>query len=263
MTDVSTVPGRVAVVTGAGRGIGRAIALRLAEAEATVVLAGRDETALQETGDLLDKTGARWLVSPVDVSDDASVERFAGDVQRRAGVPDIVVCNSGVGGPSAPLWELDRHGWDETFAVNVTGIFLTLRAFLPGMTARGSGSAVLIGSMTGKRPLAHRTPYAASKLALVGLARTVALDAGRFGVRVNVVSPGFVEGERLDWVFDTQAAAQGTTSAQIRRQMLAEMPTGRFVQARDIADAVLFLAGPGSASITGADLNVTGGFVTY
>ncbi|GAA2826167.1 hypothetical protein GCM10010522_50000 [Kribbella solani] len=123
----------------------------------------------------------------MDVSDEQSVRRFGRETRERFGVPDVVVCNSGVGGPSGLLWELELADWEQTFDVNVTGTFLTLREFMPGMIERGSGSAVLIGSMTGKRPLAGRTPCAASKLALVGLARTLALEAGPDGVRVNVV----------------------------------------------------------------------------
>lgn len=166
--------GQVVVVTGGGRGIGRAIALRLAVVGATVVLGGRDITALRKTGALIDdlrdeSAGTGWQAIELDVTDEGSVAAFAAETRERAGTPDAVVCNSGIGGPSAPLWQLDRAGWEETFAVNVTGTFLTLRAFLPAMIARGSGSAVLIGSMTGKRPLAGRTPYAAGKLALVGL----------------------------------------------------------------------------------------------
>lgn len=254
---------RIAVVTGAGRGIGRRIAQRLAEAGATVALGGRGREALRETADLISVAGGRSIVSPVDVTDESSVAAFAADVAGRAGRADVVVCNSGIGGPAAPIWSIEPADWDATFAVNVTGAFLTLRAFLPAMVEARHGSVVLIGSMTGKRPLAHRTPYGASKMALVGLARAAALDAGPHGVRVNVVSPGFVDGERLDWVIEAQAAATGAAVEQARAEMLAGIPTGRFVTARDVAGAVAFLAGDESASITGADLNVTGGLVMH
>lgn len=251
---------RLAVVTGAGRGIGRAIAIRLAADGLSVVLGGRDQEALRETAEKLDGEG---FPVPLDVSDEGSVVAFANGVHQRFGSPEVVVCNSGVGGPTAPLWELDLAGWEETFAVNVTGTFLTLRAFLPGMIARGNGSAVLIGSMTGKRPLAGRTPYAAGKSALVGLARTLALEAGPYGVRVNVVSPGFVEGPRLGWVIEAQAATTGTEAESLRARLQQDVPLRSFVAAEDVADAVAFLASEKARSVTGADLNVTGGLVMY
>lgn len=255
--------GRTAVITGAGQGIGRAIARRLGAASATVVLTGRHRTTLEATGRLLDELGAGWLVVPADVTDEAAVHELAAQTADRVGTPDIVVCNSGIGGPSAPLWEVQPADWEQTMAVNVTGAFLTLRAFLPGMVERGSGSVVLIGSMTGKRPLLHRSPYAASKLALVGLCRTAALDAAPSGVRVNLVSPGFVEGDRLDWVVDAQAGAVGDATEAVRERMRAEIPLRTFVRTEDVAESVLFLAGDSSAAITGADLNVSAGLVMY
>ncbi|GAA0624946.1 SDR family oxidoreductase [Kribbella sandramycini] len=247
-----------AVVTGAGRGIGRAIAVRLAADGAEVVLGGRDVAALNETAALI---GDRAHVVPVDIGVEESVASFGERTRALIGTPDVVVCNSGIGGPSGPLWTLDLADWQQTLDVNVTGTFLTLRAFLPGMVERGSGGVVLIGSMTGKRPLAGRTPYAASKLALVGLARTLAVECGPHGVRVNVVSPGFVAGPRLDWVIDAQAELSGRDAGAVRAELLAGVPLERFVAPEEVADAVGYLAS--SAAVTGADLNVSGGLVMY
>ncbi|GAA1585538.1 SDR family oxidoreductase [Kribbella sancticallisti] len=245
-----------AVITGGGKGIGGSIAARLAADGASVIVGGRDLEALRETADRL---GDAVHALPVDVTDHHSVEVFQQLAEQAIGVPDVVVCNSGISGPAGPLWELDESGWNETFNVNVTGTFRTLRVFLPGMIARGSGSVILVGSMTGKRPLAGRTPYAAAKLALVGLARTLALEAGPYGVRVNVVSPGFVAGTRLDWVIDAQAAMAGGGPDDVREQLERQIPLHRFVAADDVAAAVAFLAGDEARSVTGADINVTGG----
>jgi NAD(P)-dependent dehydrogenase (short-subunit alcohol dehydrogenase family) len=249
-----------AVVTGAGRGIGRAIAVQLASGGAELVLGGQDEAALQETAQLI--AGPAHVV-PVDISDEHSVELFGRRTKDLVGTPDVVVCNSGIGGPSGPLWTLDLASWNETLDVNVTGTFLTLRAFLPGMVARGEGCAILVGSMTGKRPLAGRTPYAASKLALVGLARTLAVECGPHGVRVNIVSPGFVAGSRLNWVIEAQSEVHGKDPAAVRSEMLGDVPLQRFVTAEDVAAAVSYLASSQAAAITGADLNVSGGMVMY
>jgi NAD(P)-dependent dehydrogenase (short-subunit alcohol dehydrogenase family) len=253
----------VAVVTGAGRGIGREIALALAGAGADVALAGRDRVTLEATAEVAAGAGAATLCAPTDVTSEEQLETFAAAAIDRFGVVDALIANSGVGGPSGPLWELDREAWEETFAVNVTGVFLTARAFLPSMLERGRGSVVVIGSMTGKRPLWGRTPYAASKLALVGLVRTLAVEAAPSGVRVNLVSPGPVAGERMDWVFRAQAEGRGISVEEAREEMVSQIPIGRLIEPREVADAVVSLTLGTLSAVTGADLNVSGGMVMY
>ncbi|HET9672766.1 MAG TPA: SDR family NAD(P)-dependent oxidoreductase [Actinomycetota bacterium] len=253
----------VAVVTGAGRGIGRAIALAFAGAGGDVVLAGRDPSTLEATAEVAAGAGAATLCVRTDVTSEGEVSALATAASERFGAVDTVVPNSGVGGPSGPLWELDRAGWDETFAVNVTGVFLTARAFLPAMLDRRRGSIVVLGSMTGKRPLWGRSPYAASKLALVGLVRTLALETAGRGVRVNLVSPGPVEGDRMDWVFRAQAKGRGITPEEARAEMVTQLPIGRLVEADEVASAVLSLASGELSAVTGVDLNVSGGMVMY
>jgi NAD(P)-dependent dehydrogenase (short-subunit alcohol dehydrogenase family) len=255
--------GRTAVVTGAGRGIGREIALALANQGARVVLAGRSLDGLEGTRDKVEAGGGTALVVPTDITHRDEVATLAERVTGTVGPCDVLVCNSGVGGPSAPLWEVDPSEWEETFAVNVTGTFLCCRQFLPQMVQRGSGSVVVVGSMTGKRPLVNRSPYAASKTALIGLVRTLAVETGRYGVRVNLVSPGAVEGERIEWVIARQAEAQGITPEQAREQFTSASALGRLVPASDVADTVVFLASDASRSVTGEDINVSAGTVMY
>lgn len=197
-----------------------------------------------------------------DVTSLGELEELAAATLERFGAVDALVANSGIGGPSGPLWELDPAAWEETFAVNVTGVFLTCRSFLPWMIERG-GSVVVIGSMTGKRPLRGRSPYGASKMALVGLVRTLALEAAPFGVRVNLVSPGLVAGDRIEWVFRAQAEARGLTVEQVREEFLRQIPTGRLVEPSEVADVVVQLALTGNSAVTGIDVNVTGGMVMY
>jgi NAD(P)-dependent dehydrogenase (short-subunit alcohol dehydrogenase family) len=253
----------VAVVTGAGRGIGREIALALAGAGADVVLAGRDPSTLDAVAEVAAGVGAATLCVPTDVTSEEQLEALAASALDRFGSVDALIANSGIGGPSGPLWELDREAWEETFAVNVTGVFLSARAFLPSMLERGRGSIVVIGSMTGKRPLWGRTPYAASKLALVGLVRTLAVEAAPSGVRVNLVSPGPVAGERMDWVFRAQAEGRGISVEEARSDMVAQIPIGRLIEPREVADAVVALTLGTLSAVTGADLNVSGGMVMY
>ncbi|MGY1710470.1 SDR family NAD(P)-dependent oxidoreductase [Geodermatophilus sp. SYSU D00758] len=255
--------GRVAAVTGAGTGIGRAIALRLAAEGADVVLTGRSTGAMEQVAAEVQAAGRRALAAPLDLRDPASVEAAARTADEAFGPVDVLVCNSGVGGPSVPLVEMPLAEWEDTLRVNVTGTMLTCRAFLPGMLARGSGSVVVIGSVTGKRPLVDRTAYAASKTALIGLVRTLAWEVGPSGVRVNLVSPGGVEGPRIAWVLEQQAAARGIPVEQARAEFTSGAPLQRLVEAGEVAAAVAFLASPGAAGITGEDLNVSAGLVMY
>jgi len=253
----------VAVVTGSGRGIGREIALALARNGSDLVLAGREVATLEATAGTAAMAGAASVCVPTDVASESQVAVLAEASLDRFGAVDALVASSGVGGPSGPLWELDRESWDDTFAVNVTGVFLCARAFLPGMLARKSGSIVVIGSMTGKRPLWGRTPYAASKLALVGLVRTLAVETATFGVRVNLVSPGPVAGDRMDWVFRSQAEGRGISVDDVRAETVAQIPIGRLVEPGEVAAAVVSLALGDLSAVTGIDLNVSGGMVMY
>jgi NAD(P)-dependent dehydrogenase (short-subunit alcohol dehydrogenase family) len=251
--------GKTVLVTGAGNGLGRAIALRLGAAGARVVLAARTVTALHAVGEEVAARGGEPVVVPTDVCDPGQVDRLA----EAAGDVDLLVSNSGVAGPTARLWDVAPEDWDATLAVNVTGVYHVCRALMPGMVARRSGSVVVIGSATGKSPLAARAPYAASKAALIGLVRTLAVDAGPYGVRVNLVSPGPIEGERLEQVIEQQAVARAVTAADVREQMLARAPLRRFTAAADVAEAVAFLGGDRGRAISGEDLNVSGGWVMH
>lgn len=255
--------GKVAVVTGAGRAIGRQIALCFAAEGAHVALLARSAGALEQVAASIREAGREALVVPTDLRDPGAIAEAADRTLRTFGRVDALVNNSGVGGPSAPLWEIQPEDWEETFRVNVTGTYLCCRAFLPAMIERGQGSVVMIGSVTGKRPLVDRTPYAASKMALVGLVRTLAHEVGPLGVRVNLISPGGVEGERLNWVLDRQAQAEGISREQARERFASASPLRQLVAADDIAHAAAFLASSRAASITGEDMNVNAGIAMY
>lgn len=254
---------KIAVITGGGQGLGRVIALACAREGADLVLASRSVEALQETRVEVESLGRQALVVPTDIRYEDSVRNLAEQALAHFGRVDILVNNTGITGPTAPLWEITPAEWEETFAVNVTGAYLCCRAFLPAMIERRSGSILFISSMTGKRPLFGRSPYAAGKLALVGLARTLAWEAGPYGIRVNVVSPGPIEGERVERVIRNQAQAEGISEDEARRRFTSNSPLGRLVPPGDIADAVVFLVSDKAASITGEDLNVSAGTVMY
>jgi NAD(P)-dependent dehydrogenase (short-subunit alcohol dehydrogenase family) len=255
--------GRVTVITGASQGIGAVIAATFAGAGDRLVLAARNQAGLNQTADAARDLGAEVLVVPTDITDPDQVEQLASTTHQEFGPPEVLINNSGIGGPSGEMWTLDLTDWRQTFAVNVEGVFLVSKAFLPSMVEQGRGSVVIIGSITGKRPLWGRTPYAAAKAALIGLARTLAVEAGPYGVRVNLLSPGFVAGPRLDWVINAQAEGRGITTEEAQGEMEAESPLHRLTEAEDVARAALFLASDAASAITGADLNVNSGVVMY
>lgn len=263
MKEPAMLKDKVAVVTGGGQGIGRVIALTLAGAGADIVLAARSREPLEATRAEIEALGREALVVPTDVRHEESVQALAEQALAHFGRVDILVNNAGITGPTAMLWEVTPAEWEETFAVNVTGPYLCCRAFLPSMIERRAGSIIFISSMTGKRPLVGRATYAAGKLALVGMARTLAWETGPYGIRVNVISPGAVEGERVERVIREQARVEGISLEESRRHFTGNSPLGRMVPPQNIADAVLFLASDAAASITGEDLNVSAGTVMY
>ncbi len=254
---------KVAIISGGGRGIGREIALAYARVGADVVLAARTVGAMEQTKTEIEAIGRQALVVSTDLRQPESVQSLAKQTVDRLGRVDVLVNNSGVGGPSAPLWEIELADWEETFAVNVRGTYLCCKAFLPSMIERRSGSIIIIGSMSGKRPLLNRTPYAASKMALVGLARTLAWETGPYNIRVNVISPGAVEGNRIEWVIHRQAESQGISPEEARRQFTGASPLDKLTSPVDVANAAIFLASDMAAAVTGEDINVSAGLVMY
>jgi NAD(P)-dependent dehydrogenase (short-subunit alcohol dehydrogenase family) len=259
---VNARPAPVAVVTGANRGIGRAITVALAAAGFTVAASARDPASLVGTVSAAEAAGGTAVPVACDVCDEASVAELA-DRAGQLGPVRAVVANAGIAGPTAPLHEITLADWRETIATDLDGVFLTFRAFIPAMIERRDGSLIAISSMTGKRPLYGRTPYAAAKMGVIGLVRTLATELGPHNVRVNAICPGLVAGPRIEAVLARQAAARGITEEQARAEADGLSPLRRMVTAEEVAAACVFLASGGSASITGEDLNVAAGVVMY
>jgi NAD(P)-dependent dehydrogenase (short-subunit alcohol dehydrogenase family) len=252
----------VAAVTGANRGIGRAIAVGLAASGFTVAAGARDPASLAGTVAEAGKADGTVVPLACDVRDEASVAAMAAGAEA-LGPVQAVVANAGVAGPTRPLHELTLADWRDTLATDLDGVFLTFRAFIPGMIERRGGSLIAISSMTGKRPLHDRTPYAAAKMGVIGLVRTLATELGPYNIRVNAVCPGPVAGPRIDQVIRSQAAARGITEEQARAAFTGASPLGRLVEAGEVAAACVFLASDDSAAVTGEDLNVAAGVVMY
>jgi len=256
------VTDRVAVVTGGNRGIGRAIAVALAADGFAVAVTARDTDALADTVAAIAADGGTALALPCDVRDEESVATMA------RGVADLgrvhtVVANAGIAGPTAPLHEIQLAEWRDCLATDLDGVFLTFRAFVPAMIESGAGSLIAISSMTGKRPLHGRTPYAAAKMGVIGLVRTLAVELGPHGIRVNAVCPGAVAGPRIDDVIRRQAATRGITEDEALLAFTGASPLARLVKANEVAAACAYLASDAAASITGEDLNVSAGVVMY
>jgi NAD(P)-dependent dehydrogenase (short-subunit alcohol dehydrogenase family) len=251
------------VITGGGQGIGRGIALAMAREGAQVVLAARTLANLEEVTAEIEAQGGKALAIQTDLRVPESIEALAQQTLESLGHVDILVNNSGIAGPMTELWKIDPADWDETFDVNVKGVFLTCRAFLPSMIERRSGSVLVVGSPSGKRPLHGRTAYTTAKLGLVGLVRTLAWEVGPYGLRVNLISPSGPDGPRMDAVIRGQAETRGLTYEQARQEFLDLSALGRFTPVEDIGNAAVFLASDESGSTTGEDLNVSGGLVMY
>jgi NAD(P)-dependent dehydrogenase (short-subunit alcohol dehydrogenase family) len=256
------VTNRVAVVTGGNRGIGRAIAVALAADGFAVAVTARDTDAMADTVAAIEADGGTALALPCDVRDEESVATMARDVAD-LGQVHTVVANAGIAGPTVPLHEIQLAEWRNCLATDLDGVFLTFRAFIPAMIESGAGSLVAISSMTGKRPLHGRTPYAAAKMGVIGLVRTLAVELGPHGIRVNAVCPGAVAGPRIDDVIRRQATMRGITEDEALLAFTGASPLARLVKADEVAAACAYLASDAAASITGEDLNVSAGVVMY
>lgn len=249
------------VLTGAASGLGRELSLGLAGAGYPVVGLGRSRDALAAVEAEVSERGGSFR----GVVGDARDRGVLAEALRIADETGLygVIANAGIAGPTAPIEEVSDEEWQETFEVNVTAVYRLCAEAAGRLRQRGRGRIVIVGSVTGKRPLPGRTPYAASKLALVGLARTLAVELGPAGTTVNVVSPWMLEGARLDRVIEKQAALRGLAPARVEEEMLAGTATGLAVSADDVLAAIEYLLDPRSRNITGQDINVSSGAVMY
>lgn len=246
--------GRTALVTGGGSGLGAAIARALHAHGATVVVVGRRPEPLQS---LCASLGTRATWHACDVADPASVTALVGALEGTA--VSILINNAGIAGPVAPLTEIDVEEWDAVFDVNVRGVFLLCRAFLPPMVERACGDVINLASVSGKRPLIRRTPYAASKMAVIGLTSTLAFEVGPAGVNVNSLSPGPVAGPRMERNFTLESQRTRTTYAAAMDAFVSRAALGRMVTEDEVGAAVIaMLAMPG---MCGADIDLSAGMV--
>ena len=247
-----TGPQRV-LITGGESGIGRAMADAFRKDGALVHVADVDGTADQPPG---------GGFTAADVSDPSDVDRLFDDVMAGLGGLDVLCANVGIAGPTGPVEELEASDWDRTMAVNVRSTFLCCRRAVPLLRETGGGSILLTASTAGITGYPMRSPYAASKYAVVGLGQTLAMEVGELGIRVNVICPGSVDGERMDGVIAAESAATGVPEANLRTGYEKQVSMRTFVEGRDIGAMAVFLASPAARFVNGQTISVDGGLET-
>jgi NAD(P)-dependent dehydrogenase (short-subunit alcohol dehydrogenase family) len=247
------------LVTGGGRGIGRAIALAFAAPGATVAIAARTPAQLDETARAIEQRGATALALPLDVTDEQAVARAFEAIDRACGSTlDVLVNNAGVGG-GLPIHETDTESWRRILETNVWGTFLVSRHAVPLM---GQGGRIInMSSVLGRFGVPGYTAYCASKHAVIGFTRALALELVTRGVTVNAVCPGWVETDMSAQGMRAGAAMMGVTVEEFKRQAIGAVPINRMIQPEEVANLVKFLASPGAAAITGQTYNICGGQV--
>jgi len=247
-------PARTCLVTGASRGIGAAVAARLASDGHRVALLGRDAEALEAVAGSLPSP----LVVPADVTDPDAVEAAIARVEREWGPVEVLVSNAGTGF-AAPLVETSDGDWARMLELNLTAPFRLVRRVLPAMTERGWGRIVVVASVVAKRGESQVAAYTAAKHGVLGLVRAAAAEVARSGVTVNAVCPGYVDTPMTDGTVAAVAARTGRTEDEARAVLARRQPIGRLVDPAEVAEAVAFCLVNGA--VTGQGINVDGGTV--
>lgn len=249
---------RTAVITGGGRGVGAAVAARLARDGVRVLVAARTAAQVEDVAARLRGEGYAADAEACDVADPASVERLAARAQERLGQVDILINNAGVA-LAAALHKTSLDDWNRLFAVNATGAFLCLKAFLPGMIDRRWGRVVNVASIAGLSADRYIAAYAASKHALVGLTRAAAAETAAHGVTVNAVCPGYLATDMTSESIARISRATGRSGEQALEAILQTTPQRRLIDPDEVAAAIAYLCGDAARGVNGETLVIDGG----
>lgn len=242
------------LVTGGAAGIGKCVADRFLAKGAQVAICDADPDAVGAFA----RANPKAVAETVDVTDDAAMDAFLARVTAEFGGIDLVHANAGIGGPAGTIDEIGFDDWRRTIDVTLLGTYLTCRWAAPIMRQQGGGVMVLMSSTAGILPFPYRSPYAAAKWGIVGLTKTLAMELGPHGVRVNCICPGPVAGARIDRVIAREAAARGVDEQVVRDRFVERLSLRSWIEADDIANMVEFLASPAGAKISGQALAVDG-----
>ena len=252
--------GKVAIVTGGGRGIGRAIARRFAAEGAAVLVAARTETEIRAVAEEITRSGRHAAYVTADVARETECAHIVAATRERFGRVDILVNNAGDYGPVKPIEEVATDEWDRVIVVHLRAAFLLTRAVLPEMYGRGSGVILNISSLSAKSAFPWGAPYAAAKAGILGLTRTTAAEGARRGVRVNAICPGPVTETKMSKDLGAILAKRlGISEKDQLEGFLQSILQGRGQTADEIAAAAAFLASEQASAIVGQSLNVDGG----
>ncbi|MEZ4615871.1 MAG: SDR family oxidoreductase [Caldilineaceae bacterium] len=242
------------IITAAATGIGRVITETLLAAGARVHVCDINREALAS----LQTIHSAVTTTVADVADPTQVDQLFADAQTALGGLDILINNAGIAGPTGPVETLSLEAWETTLAVNITGQFLCTQRAVPMIKAAGGGLIVNLASAAGVFAFPNRTPYAASKWAVVGFTKSLAMELGPHNIRVNAICPGLVEGERIDRVIAAKAEAEGRSLDETRTQITRQNSMRTFVTAQDVANMILFLASSAGSKISGQALQIDG-----
>jgi NAD(P)-dependent dehydrogenase (short-subunit alcohol dehydrogenase family) len=246
--------GKRVVLTAGAAGIGRVTLETFVAAGVRVVTCDVDEEALSKLRGDLPNVAA--IIA--DAADPEGVDRLFELADEELGGLDILINNAGIAGPTAPIEEIEPEAWSRTLEVNITGHYLCARRAVPRIKAAGGGSIVNLSSAAGRFGFALRTPYAASKWAVVGLSKSLAVELGPDQIRVNAICPGVVEGPRIDRVIAAKAKARGVTFEEMRDSLIQTASMRRMVSAQDIANMILYLCSDAGRMVSGQIIGVDG-----
>ena len=250
----SHLSGKRVLVTAAASGIGKVVVERFLADGAAVHICDLDSDALEQFAK--DRTGLGTTVA--DVSSEDDVDRLFKEAVTHLGGLDILVNNAGIAGPAGPIETLGYDDWRRTLAVNLDGTFLCSQRAVPLLKESGSGSIINMSSTAGLFGYPRRSPYASAKWAIIGLTKTLAMELGPFGVRVNAICPGAVSGDRIDRVIEATAATRGVGTDEVRENYVRQTSLRTFVDPEDVAATILFLCSEAGARISGQALAVDG-----
>jgi NAD(P)-dependent dehydrogenase (short-subunit alcohol dehydrogenase family) len=254
MTSTRALDGRTAIVTGASRGIGRAIAVRFAEQGADVVLVSRTAATLGDVFEQITRQGGRALVLAVDITADDAPQQVADSALAEFGHIDILVNNAGGNSFMSPLETMRFSGWQKTMALNLDSTVRLIQATLPALRDSGHGSIINVSSIAGLRGVPGMSHYSAAKAAVLSLTATLAVEVATQGVRVNALVPGWIETDLTGFLREDDG---------VEGALLADVPMGRWGRSEEIAEGALFLASDASSFMTGQSLVLDGGLSAH